>query len=192
MSKQARILTKTEFNTVLAVIDSKKHAQRNRTVMFLSFYAGLRAKEIASLQMFNVVDDNRKVKTQFVLQKHQTKGSQSQCVFISTKLQKHLQKYVDSVCATYSPTDAFIKSQNGSAFSPLAIVQLFARIYKNANIKDASSHSGRRQFISSLANKSVNVRVIQALARHSNLNTTMLYIDYDSVKLSNAVDLVDV
>ena len=192
MSKQARILTKNEFNRVLAVINSNKHPQRNRAVVFLSFYAGLRAIEIASLKMCNVVDDNRKVKTQFVLQKQQTKGNQIQRVFISTALQKELQKYVNAVCATYSNNDAFIKSQKGSAFSPLTIVQLFARIYKNANVQNASSHSGRRQFITSLANKSVNVRVIQALARHNNLNTTMRYIDFNDVKLSNAVDLVSV
>ncbi|MBR03239.1 MAG: hypothetical protein CL394_07940 [Acidiferrobacteraceae bacterium] len=44
-------------------------------------------------------------------------------------------------------------------------------------MEDASSHSGRRQFITTLAEKQVNVRVIQALARHRYLNTTMRYID---------------
>ena len=41
--------------------------------------------------------------------------------------------------------------------------------YKKRGIEGASSHSGRRQFITTLAEKQVNVRVIQALARHRNL-----------------------
>ena len=49
-------------------------------------------------------------------------------------------------------------------------------------------HSGRRQFITTLAEKQINVRVIQALARHKHLNTTMRYIDINDVKLQNAVE----
>ena len=79
---------------------------------------------------------------------------------------KELQKYVDAVCTNYSLNDALIQSQKGGAFSALTIVQLFARLYNQAGITGASSHSGRRQFITTLAEKQVNVRVIQALARH--------------------------
>jgi len=64
----------------------------------------------------------------------------------------------------------------------------FARFYDKAGIKGASGHSGRRQFITTLAEKQINVRVIQALARHRQLNTTMRYIDVNDVKLQNAVE----
>ena len=144
--KQARILTKQEYKRVLAIVDSNKHAERNRAVVFLSFYAGLRACEIASLRLHDVVNDESKVKSQIVLEKHMTKGNERQRVMLNSVLRKELQKYVDSVCCTYSRNDAFIKSQKGSAFSPLTISQLFARLYKQAGIEGASSHSGRRQF----------------------------------------------
>ncbi len=189
--KQARILTKQEYKRMLAIVDSNKHAQRNRAVVFLSFYAGLRACEIASLRLHDVVNDENKVKTQLVLEKHMTKGNERQRVMLNSVLRKELQKYVDSVCCTYSRNDAFIKSQKGSAFSPLTMSQLFARLYKQAAIEGASSHSGRRQFITTLAEKQVNVRVIQALARHKSLNTTMLYVDINDKKLGNAVELME-
>ena len=189
--KQARILTKTEFKRVLAVIDSNKYSQRNRAVLYLSFYAGLRACEIASLRLHDVVDDERQVKSQIVLEKHMTKGNERQRVMLNHTLKKELQKYVNNVCCDYSRNDAFIKSQKGDSFSALTIVQLFARLYKKSGIEGASSHSGRRQFITALAEKQVNVRVIQALARHRNLNTTMRYIDINDKKLGNAVELVE-
>ena len=190
--KQARILTKQEYKRVLAIVDSNKHAERNRAVVFLSFYAGLRACEIASLRLHDVVNDENKVKTQLVLEKYMTKGNERQRVMLNSVLRKELQKYADSVCCTHSRNDAFIKSQKGSAFSPLTISQLFARLYKQAGIEGASSHSGRRQFITTLAEKQVNVRVIQALARHRHLNTTMRYIDINDKKLGNAVELIRV
>ena len=188
--KQARILTKSEFKRVLAVIDSNKYSQRNRAVLYLSFYAGLRACEIAALRLHDVIDDERQIKSQIVLEKHMTKGNERQRVMVNSSLRKALQKYVDSVCINYGVNDALIKSQKGGAFTALTIVQLFARIYKLAGIEGASSHSGRRQFITTLAEKQVNVRVIQALARHRHLNTTMRYIDVNDVKLQNAVELL--
>jgi integrase/recombinase XerD len=54
----------------------------------------------------------------------------------------------------------------------------------------ASSHSGRRQFVTELADKGVNARVVQALARHKHLNTTMRYIDLNENKLRAAVELI--
>ena len=188
--KQARILTEAEFKRVLAVVNAGKHAERNRAVLYLSFYAGLRACEIASLRLHDVIDDERRVKSQFVLEKHMTKGNERQRVIVNSSLRKELQRYVDSACLNYSVNDAFIKSQKGGSFTPLTIVQLFARIYKQAGIVGASSHSGRRQFITALADNQINVRVIQALARHRHLNTTMRYIDVNDRKLEKAVEVV--
>ena len=190
--KQARILTKAEFKRVLAVVDSNKYSQRNRAVLYLSFYAGLRACEIAALRLHDVVDDDRCAKSQIVLEKHMTKGNERQRVIVNSSLRKELQRFVDSVCTNYSVNDALIQSQKGGSFTPLTVVQLFARLYKQAGIVGASSHSGRRQFITTLAENQVNVRVIQALARHRHLNTTMRYIDVNDTKLEKAVELMTV
>ncbi len=190
--KQARILTKSEYKRLLALVDSNKHAERNRAVLYLSFYGGLRACEIASLRMFDVIDDERNVQSQIVLEKHMTKGNERQRVMLNDTLRKELQRYVNNVCCDYSRDNAFIKSQKGDSFSALTIVQLFARLYKTSGIEGASSHSGRRQLITTLVEKQVNVRVIQALARHCNLNTTMRYIDINDKKLGNAFELIKV
>ncbi|MDA9981372.1 site-specific integrase [Gammaproteobacteria bacterium] len=188
--KQARILTNNEFKRILAVIAAHKHAARNRAVFFLSFYAGMRACEIASLRVRDVVDDDFCVKPQIVLEKHMTKGNERQRVILNKKLQKELQIFVDSNCLTRLFAAPLIQSQKGGSFSPLTLVQLFARFYEKAGISGASSHSGRRQFITTLAEKQINVRVIQALARHRHLNTTMRYIDVNDVKLQTAVEFV--
>lgn len=107
---------------------------------------------------------------------------------VSQVLQKELQRFIESHSASKTPDMPLLRSQKGGAFSPLTVTQLFARFYDKAGIKGASSHSGRRQFITTLAEKQINVRVIQALARHKHLNTTMRYIDINDVKLQNAVE----
>jgi len=67
--------------------------------------------------------------------------------------------------------------------------QLFLDIYKAIGLKDASSHSGRRTYITRLANKGVGVRLLAALAGHSHISTQR-YIDVNSDKLSEAVELL--
>ena len=57
--KQAKLLNAQEFKRLAAVIDSKRHAVRNHTVVALSFYAGLRACEIAGLRVGDVYEANR-------------------------------------------------------------------------------------------------------------------------------------
>jgi len=188
--KQAKILTADETKRVLAVIDANRHSQRNRAVFFLSHLAGLRACEIASLRLVDVVDDSRVVKSQIVLEKHMTKGNERHRVLINTKLKKELQKYVDSVCLNASITDPFIRSQKGTSFSAMTLVQLFGRLYAKSGIKGASSHSGRRAFITALDTKGVSVRVIQALARHSSLSITQRYIEVSDSRLEKAVELL--
>ena len=188
--KQARILTTAEFKRVLAVIDAHKYSARNKAIFHLSFLGGLRACEISSLKLNDVVDDNFNVKTQIVLQAHMTKGTARNKVFVNTKLRKALKAYVEAVRALKPLNAPFITSQKGGHFSPLTIVQLFAKFYAKAGIYGASSHSGRRQFITTLAESQINMRVIQALARHSHISNTAKYIDVNDIKLANAVESV--
>jgi integrase/recombinase XerD len=67
--------------------------------------------------------------------------------------------------------------------------QLFLGIYKSCGIRGASSHNGRRTFITNLASKSVSARVLAVLAGHSSIATTQRYIDVNDQQLRNAVEL---
>jgi len=70
-------------------------------------------------------------------------------------------------------------------------VNLFKRLYKMAGIDGASSHSGRRQFVTQLADRGINARLVQVLARHKHLSTTQRYIDVNENALRNAVELLN-
>ena len=68
--------------------------------------------------------------------------------------------------------------------------QLFIEIYRACGLKDASSHSGRRTYITRLANKGVGVRLLAELAGHSHISTTQRYINVNADQLREAVELV--
>jgi integrase/recombinase XerD len=190
--KQAKLLNPAEFKRLTAVIDSKRHSVRNHAVVALSFYAGLRACEIAGLRVGDVYEANGTVRDSFYLRAEQTKGSDGNTVLVNKRLTAVLRRYSavnPRHCA--KPDAALIYSGKGGGFSAQTIVNLFATLYAAAGITGASSHSGRRQFVTGLADKGINPRVIQILVRHRNLNTTMVYIDAGEGKLRKAIEMVD-
>ncbi len=189
--KQAKLLTQAEQKRVQAVINAHRYSSRNHAIFAFSFFAGLRACEIAALRVGDVYETSGPVRDTIVLGADQTKGNEANTVLISKRLCKALTTYAAAYPRHTQKSDAplFFSAKRGG-FSAQTIVNLFARFYALAGIKGASSHSGRRQFLTELADKGVNARVIQALARHKHLNTTMRYIDLNEKKLRNAVELL--
>ena len=189
--KQAKLLTELDFKRLTAIIDSLRYSTRNHTAVALSFYAGLRACEIAALRIGDVFDAYGKPKDTIYLSAAQTKGNDSCTVLANKRLRQQLARYAAQYPKQLlKPAAPLIFSAKGGGFSPQTVVNLFQRLYKLANIAGASSHSGRRQFVSNLADKGINARVVQALARHKNLGTTQRYIDINDNKLRAAVELL--
>lgn len=81
-------------------------------------------------------------------------------------------------------------TQKRDSFTANTLCQYFHWLYKRAGLEGASSHSGRRTFITNLASKGVGVRVLAALAGHRNPATTMVYIDASDDMKRKAVELV--
>ncbi|MDF1706620.1 MAG: tyrosine-type recombinase/integrase [Paracoccaceae bacterium] len=63
-------------------------------------------------------------------------------------------------------------------------------MFKDCGLKSASSHGGHRTFITKLANTWINVRLLAALAGHSDISATQRYIDVHDTQLANAVELI--
>ena len=189
--KQAKLLTDAEFKRLTAVINSLRYQTRNHTTVALSFYAGLRACEIAALHVGDVFDDAGGVKDTIYLNSAQTKGSDSTTVLVNTKLKRQLEKFAKQYpIHVTTRTAPLLFSAKGGGFTAQTIVNLFKRIYKMAGIEGASSHSGRRQFVTKLADQGINARLVQVLARHKHLSTTQRYIDVNENALRNAVELL--
>lgn len=81
-------------------------------------------------------------------------------------------------------------TQKHTAFSPNTLCQLMGQLYRAAGLDGASSHSGRRWFITQLAHSGVSPKVIMVLAGHRNLTTTQRYIDVRDDMMRAAVELL--
>ena len=70
------------------------------------------------------------------------------------------------------------------------MVQAFTRVFNAAGIEYASSHSGRRWFITRMAHAGISPKVIMELAGHKQLKTTQRYIDVSDEQKRCAVEVL--
>ena len=189
--KQAKVLSEAEFKRVLTVIGSMRHAERNRAALMLSHYAGMRVGEIAALKVGDVIDALGQVKDHVLLRGAITKSGEARTVFVGDKLRRELERYTATLSGrARDGKAALLATQRGGHFTANTLCQLFGHMYEAAGVDGASSHSGRRWFITRLAHSGVSAKVIMTLAGHKHLGTTQRYIDVNDEMMRAAVGLL--
>ena len=193
MSKQAKTLTAEELRRVLDYTATRKHSARNRALLMTTHLSGMRVGEVASLRNNDVLDVDGNIRTEIRLSAEQTKGNEARVVFVNDKLRKELELYTRFMDKNkINPLLKFFYSQKRTSdgFTANTLTQFFHYLYKRAGVDGASSHSGRRTFITNLASKGVGVRVLMSLAGHKNISTTQACIDVNDDMKRKAVELV--
>jgi integrase/recombinase XerD len=188
---QAKTLTKEEITRVLDYISTRRFAPRNRAMMLLTHLAGLRIGEVACLRWSDVMNLDETVKDEIRLLPDMTKGRHPRTVFVNIRLREELAAYAAQArCVDRSyPFFASQKSMK-SGFGANSLAQTFALLYAGAGVEGASSHSGRRTFLTNLANKGTAIHILKTLAGHRSISTTAAYLYSSPSQLKAAVELV--
>lgn len=187
---QAPVLSERDSKRILQYVVRTRFADRNRCVLMLSWLAGMRVGEIAALKIGDVISASGEMRNQIRLTPAQTKGDAARIVLINAQLRGELQSYVQTLKYPLKHDASLIVSKTGKMFSANGLCQLFLKLYDDAGLDRMTSHSGRRTFITTLAHKGVNVRVLAALAGHRSITTTQRYIDLNENVLRSAVEMV--
>jgi integrase/recombinase XerD len=197
---QARVLTERELRKVLSYCSTQAHAPRNRAMLLCTHQAGMRVGEVAALRLCDVLAADGTVMDEIALAASQTKGSKGRTVLVPRKLREELTGYLQqrfgianlqAVTQTDTQRALFPTQKNPKrGFTANTLCQLFHKIYKDAHMTGAKSHSGRRTFITKLADKGVGVRVLMALAGHRSVQTTLRYIELNPTVMKAAVELI--
>jgi integrase/recombinase XerD len=92
------------------------------------------------------------------------------------------------------PNRPVIYSERGPGYSANAVAIWFHTRYREIGLEGASSHSGRRTFITAIAKKITeaggSLRDVQEMAGHSSLSMTQRYIQGDSAAKRNVIGLI--
>ena len=198
--KQARTLNDKELNLLLLYVNTRKYAERDRCMLLMTYFAGMRIGEVAATKIKDVLANDGTIKQEINLTAEMTKGDKGRTVVLSEKLKKEVKDYLYTqytesqlIALTYSNklNTPLFKTQKRGKFDPNTACYHFHMLYKNAGIDGASSHSGRRSFITNLNKKGVSLKVIMELVGHKNLQTTQRYIDVTMDMKKSAVNLIN-
>ena len=197
---QAKVLSEKDTRRVLLHIAANKHASRNRAIFLMTTNCGMRVGEVAAVRICDVLTADGKIRDEIHLKAEQTKGNKGRTVMLSKKMQEEIHNYLsvrfklkDLLAVTLTDTNrALFANQKNChrGFSANTLAQFFTTLYARVGIDGASSHSGRRGFITNLANKGVSVRVLMELAGHSSMAVTQKYIEVNHSMMRSAVEMI--
>ena len=187
----AKSLTAAEFQVAIKYIESQPYAKRNKAMLMMTVAAGLRVSEVAGLTLGDVLNADGSVRSEIYLAAHRVKHGHARTIYINTRLQQELANYIETR-TNKDRTLPLFPTHRGPRrrFSANTLAQHFYWLYRRAGVSGASSHSGRKTFLTSLASQGVSVFVLAALAGHKSIATTQRYITVNDDMKRKAVELV--
>ncbi|MVC37373.1 site-specific integrase [Vibrio cholerae] len=180
--------------------------------------SGLRVTELSLITVRDLVMNNGEVRTEIALRAAITKGCKPRQVWLSDRTRTILQKYIDyridnkqgtSLGSDYrglNPKSCFVLSGKGypyslkakhrtmtdgtvkTYFAAYSVELLLREVYIKCGLKGASSHSGRRSLASNMNKANVPLNTISRCLGHSQIETTLLYIEISPDQLSKAAE----
>jgi integrase len=191
LQRQAKTLRAGQIRAVLDHVSRTHHPARNRVIFLLSLRAGLRAKEIASLEWRMITDAEGGLSDTIRLPDVASKGGSGGVVPMASELKAAL-KALHQISALPFGAARVVQTERSKSTSAQVIINLFREWYCALGFDGCSSHSGRRTFITMTARNisrfGGSLRDVQALARHRSLAMTQRYIEVDSLAMKKVVD----
>jgi len=192
--KHARDLTPKDVQRLLDHVASEGRNQtRNRLMVLLSVYSGLRASEIANLRWRMVLDEEGQVSDVLTLENSAAKKLSGRLIPLKAEVRHSLIDYLAEI-GKIDPNGYILMSQQSGRLKPQSIINWFRSVYSQIGLEGASSHSGRRYFVTIAARKIFeaggSLRDVQDLAGHRSIATTQLYIARNSEAQRKVVELI--
>lgn len=197
-----RVIVETEINAMMDECRNNQtlHGSRDALILMIGFYMGLRISEIGALKMSNIDVAQRQIRVI-------GKGNKERCLPIPSKVMvyldallrvRHGQKQVYQLRGDYlfgsMSTGKTRRLADLDGISASTIDKRFRAVWQSSDTLNYYScptpHDMRRTALTRWMDKTGDVRIAQALAGHSNIQTTIGYSRSDLFqRMVEAVEL---
>lgn len=153
---------------------------RNRLILALMLFAGLRRGEVIGLSVRDVnLGEN-------IVNVRRGKGAKDRIVPMSPRLRYYLQEYLRSM-PSLSPEGWLLPgAELRRSLSESKIASLVARVRAMSGVR-FSAHSLRHSFATFMLEGGANLYVVSRLMGHTNVNTTSAYLSANTSHLSAVI-----
>jgi site-specific recombinase XerD len=166
------VLSRENLKKILNNLSNSKHY----LIIALSYGSGLRVSEVVSLKVGDIDLDERIV---FV---RNAKGKKDRITVFPEILFEKISKYILG-----RDIEKFLfESNRGGKLTTRTVQKIFENVLKKTEIKKkATFHSLRHSFATHLLENGVDIRYVQELLGHSNIQTTQLYTKVTNLGFKN-------
>ena len=178
-------LNDIELNKLLKApehIKNNKNLIRDKLILTLLAYTGLRRQELIDLNWNNVnLGENW-----MIIRK--SKNKQSRVIPLHPKVTELLEAYLTQRLPLKDK--ALFTGNQGNRINKNSLVNIFSRYLKISGIKNKkySLHSMRHSFATQLLSKNVNLISIQQLMGHKRIDSTEIYLHITSKDLKDSIN----
>ena len=173
------VLTMEECFRIFSFVDNPKH----KLLLLIGYGAGLRRSEISTLKWQDILFDEHKIHI------NQGKGNKDRIVMLPVSIVSILQNY-----RSIYPSDewVFAGQYKGEAISTRTVQVVMQQAVAKAGLeKKATVHTLRHSFATHLLESGTDIRYIQQLLGHANVNTTMIYTHITPKAAKNIISPLD-
>jgi len=182
------VLSPAEVERLLDATDRETpRGLRDRAIVELLYAAGPRNEELLSLDLADLDHHER-----LVVVRH-GKGDKGRLLPVTRSAWKELRAYLEHgrpglVSSHADSARAVFLGQHGKRLGKSGLRLLLVALREQAGLqKNLTPHTLRRSFATALLKAGVDLRTIQVLLGHSNLNTTARYLRLDTADLRRDV-----
>ena len=171
-----------EQSAALLQAVSGVNQKRDYAILMLFLNCGIRRSELVGLNMTDVYDDRIRVIG---------KGNKERFVYFGTACRKAIDAYLEErKKLVLTDNRALFGSRNGNRVSVTAVHRLVEKALKQAGLDATqfSAHKLRHTAATMMLSGGVDVKTVQEVLGHENLNTTQIYTHIESTELKIAAE----
>ena len=166
---------------ILGISEETNEDIKEKFIFELLYSTGIRVSEAVNIQITDIDTQNMTIK---VL----GKGNKERLVYYGTPCQKLLEKYLE-VRTTFLKKEIpyLLVNQKGEKISRESIEYIIDKIIKKSAVKHKiSPHTLRHTFATHLLDNGADLKSVQEMLGHENLNTTEIYTHVSNERLRSA------
>lgn len=180
--KQPDILSIDEFQKMVNSVSNLKH----KAIICLMYSCALRVGEVTNLKIKDIDSANNKIQIK------KGKGKIDRIVMLDKSILILLRNYWQH----YRTNEYVFEGAKGGKYSEKSIQTIIKRLANQIGLtKKISSHSLRHSSLTQMVKDGVDLRKVQKIAGHKNINTTAGYIkliDTDIIDTISPISKIDI
>ena len=178
--KLPNYLTSDEIDKLFDLRLTKPIDYRNKALLEVIYATGARISEVISLELNQIDFEECVIKVM-------GKGKKERIIPLGNTALNSLYIYISNYRAFLVKNDTcnyVFLNKNGTKISRQGVFKILKELANNAGIKkEISPHTLRHSFATNLLNNGADLRVIQELLGHENLETTEIYSHLQNKKI---------